>query len=97
MKRQFGDYLRLIRLKSGMALREVAELAGVDVSLLSKIERGERSATSEMIPKLAFALEISEQDLKTKYLFQKILDEVNDDSSRDEVLAGVVQEIKKLK
>jgi cytoskeletal protein RodZ len=51
----FGEYLRNRREQLGLPLRRVAAELDIDTSILSKIERSERTATKEMLPILAKA------------------------------------------
>lgn len=64
----FGEYLRNRREELGLPLRKVAAELDIDTSILSKIERNERSATKEMIPVLAKSLETSEQELEIEFI-----------------------------
>jgi len=49
----FGLYIRTLREKANLPLRKLASSLDIDQSTLSKIERGERQFTSDMIPKIA--------------------------------------------
>ena len=52
----FGEYLRNRREQLGLPLRRVAAELDIDTSILSKIERSERTATKEMLPILILFL-----------------------------------------
>jgi transcriptional regulator with XRE-family HTH domain len=69
----FGEYLRDRREKLGLPLRKVAAELDIDTSILSKIERNERSATKEMIPVLSKSLETSEQEMEIEFIKSSIL------------------------
>jgi transcriptional regulator with XRE-family HTH domain len=43
----FGSYLKHFRTEKGLSLRRIAEAAGVDPSILSRLERGEVATPSE--------------------------------------------------
>lgn len=58
----FGEYLRDKREQLGLPLRKVAAELDIDTSILSKIERGERTATKEMLPVLANTLNIQQRE-----------------------------------
>ncbi len=69
----FGEYLRNRREQLGLPLRKVAAELDIDTSILSKIERSERVATKEMLPKLAKALEIEEKEIEIEFIRSIIL------------------------
>jgi len=48
-----GEKLRQLREQNKMPLRRVAALLDIDVAILSKMERGERKLTKEVVLKLA--------------------------------------------
>lgn len=57
------DRLRYLRNKKGISQRELAELAGLHQSQVSKIEGGNRKVTAEDLQKLAAALGVSVAEL----------------------------------
>jgi transcriptional regulator with XRE-family HTH domain len=52
--------LELVRTRSGLTKAELAERAGVDRTLITRLENGERVATPSVIVKLASALGCSQ-------------------------------------
>jgi transcriptional regulator with XRE-family HTH domain len=76
---KFGELIRKHREKKGLPLRKVAAELDVDTSILSKIERSERFATSELIPILSEQLEIDFKKLQILYLTEKIQAEYNNE------------------
>jgi len=54
------ETLALVRERSGMSKAELADRAGVDRTLITRIENGERQATPAVIAKLAGALRCSQ-------------------------------------
>jgi transcriptional regulator with XRE-family HTH domain len=52
-KEQVGARLKSVRKKCRLTQAQVAEYLGIDQSLVSKIEEGERAASSAMLNKLA--------------------------------------------
>jgi len=52
----FGEYIPKSGEDKGLPLRKIAAALDIDTSILSKIERSERRATTEMIPILAETL-----------------------------------------
>ena len=69
---KFGELIRKHREIKGLPLRKVAAKLDIDTSILSKIERSERFATSELIPILSEQLEIDFKKLQILYLTEKI-------------------------
>ena len=55
-----GTYVRSIRQKSHLKLRELSALTDIDPTLLSKIERLERLATREQIVSIQTKLQLDE-------------------------------------
>jgi transcriptional regulator with XRE-family HTH domain len=58
--------LRVIRERTGLSKAQLAELAGVDRTLVTRLENGERSATPAVIVKLAAALQCPQTALCTE-------------------------------
>lgn len=55
--------LRAIRETQGLTQAQLAEKAGVNQATISKIEKGTANFTSDMVSKLAGALNVSEAEL----------------------------------
>ena len=64
----FGEYIRRAREEKGLPLRKVAAALDIDTSILSKIERNERRATTKMITILSKTLDKSEKDVQIQYI-----------------------------
>lgn len=71
----FGEYLRKRREEKELPLRKVAAALDIDTSILSKIERNERTATKDMIPILSKVLDRPEKEIEIEFI--KSLVEVN--------------------
>jgi transcriptional regulator with XRE-family HTH domain len=52
------DALIALRERSGMNKQQLADAAGVDRTLVTRIEKGERNATPSVITKFAHALKV---------------------------------------
>ncbi len=78
-KEIIGDKLRKLREENKMPLRKVAALLDIDVSILSKMERGERPLSKEVVQKLAKMYKHDEDELTVLYLSQKIINEVGEE------------------
>ncbi|WP_062122168.1 helix-turn-helix domain-containing protein [Geofilum rubicundum] len=74
----FGEYLRNKREQLGLPLRKVAAELDIDTSILSKIERNERVATTEMLPTLAKALEIKDKEIEVEFIKAVILSDLGE-------------------
>jgi transcriptional regulator with XRE-family HTH domain len=55
--------LRELRAQHGLTLEEVATRADIDVSTLSRLESGKRRLALDHLPRLAFALSVTTDDL----------------------------------
>ena len=74
-----GQIIRETREKKGMLLRELAAELKMDSAILSKIERGERRLTKDLILKIAQILELNERELMLSWLSDKIVYEISDE------------------
>ncbi len=76
---KLGNRLREIRLDRKLPLRKVAALADIDVAILSKMERGERRLTKEIIGKLASIYKADLEELMILYLSDRVLFELSEE------------------
>ena len=74
----FGEYLRNRREQLGLPLRKVAAELDIDTSVLSKIERNERTANKEMIPMLSKSLEIELREIEIEFIKSTIFTGLGD-------------------
>lgn len=81
-----GQIIREKRDEKGLLLRHLAAQIDIDQALLSKIERGERKATKEQIPKFAQVLELNKDDLMLQYLSENIANEIVEEKNALDVL-----------
>jgi len=91
---KFGLYIRTLREKANLPLRKLASSLDIDQSTLSKIERGERQFTSDMIPKLAKVFTIEYKDLQVMFLKEKLLSDLTNQDFALEALIEVQKELK---
>lgn len=68
----FGDYLLELRTNAGYSQKKVADKLGIDISLLSKIEHGERHVQGHMLKPLSELFKLSYKDLQIQFLNQRI-------------------------
>jgi transcriptional regulator with XRE-family HTH domain len=74
-----GKKLRHIREERKLPLRKVSALLDIDVAILSKMERGERKITKEVVLKLAEIYDYNADELLISFLSDKILYEIQDE------------------
>jgi predicted nucleotidyltransferase len=75
----FGNTIRKLRENKDLPLRTVAAFLDIDQAILSKIERGQRSASRTLVLKLAEFFEISQNDLLICWLSDKLVHEIADE------------------
>ena len=75
-----------------MSLREVAEHIGIDVSMLSKIEHGERQIQAYQLSRIAEFFNIDFRQLQIEFLMQRIHLDYGDQPFLKESLEKYLQE-----
>nr|WP_294861743.1 Fic family protein [uncultured Fluviicola sp.] len=85
--------LQKARKSKGIRSRELANLLGVDQSLISKFENGKRTPTESQIIQLSNILSIDRDELMKSWLMQKVLTDVKQYVFADEVLMMVQEEL----
>lgn len=93
----FGETLRKLREDNGMPLRKLAALLDIDQSTLSKIERNERSANSDLIEKIANIFKVNKRDLQVNFLSDKVAYELLEEEFGVEALQVAEEKIKYLR
>ena len=86
MDPDLGNYLRELRQSRGLSLKDVSDQLGIDFSMLSKIEHGERQLQSHMIAPIADLFEIDFKSIQIQFINQKILQEFGDEPYLNEAL-----------
>lgn len=76
--KSFGEYIRKSREDKGLPLRKVAAELDIDTSILSKIERNERRATTDMIPILADSLDKTEKEVELQFIQSAIITDLGE-------------------
>lgn len=92
-----GEKLRHLREEKGLSLRKVAAIINTDVAILSKMERGERKLSKDIVLKLADIYNYSTDDLLVLFLSNKIVYEIQDEDLGEEALKMAEQRVKYLK
>ena len=69
---EFGTYIHGLRKEKKYSLKIVADKLGIDISLLSKIENGERQLQSHMLNGLSELFDLDYKEMQIQFLNQKI-------------------------
>ncbi len=91
----FGETIRALLESKGLLLRQVAAALEIDTALISKIERGERTAQREQVSKLAAMLEEEEEQLMVIWLSDKIMNIVEEEPAAYKALKKTEKRISK--
>ena len=94
---KIGEKLRHIREEKELPLRKVAALLDIDVAILSKMERGERRITKEVVLKLADTYKYNVDELLVLFLSERIMYEIQDEALGEEALKVAERRVKYLK
>jgi HTH-type transcriptional regulator, competence development regulator len=70
---KLGQYIKSLRNEQNLTLHQVAKDTDIDMTMLSKIERGERLPTVEQIKKIATFFQHNENELLIKLTAEKIV------------------------
>ena len=91
-----GNHLQNLRKERKLSLRKVADHIGIDVSMLSKIEHGERQLQSHMLLPISDLFNIDFNEFQILYLNQKIDQEFGGQHYLKESLKKYLQKIEAL-
>ena len=73
-----GNHLQNLRKERKLSLRKVADHIGIDVSMLSKIENGERQIQAYHLSRIADFFNVEFRQLQIEFLMQRIHIEYGD-------------------
>lgn len=90
---QFGETIRQARLKKSLLLRDVANYIGADLTMLSKMERGERGAKKEFLNKFCEILGLDYKELHTLWLADRIYNLVEGEENALESMKVAEEEV----
>jgi transcriptional regulator with XRE-family HTH domain len=90
----FGETLRKLREDNSMPLRKLAALLDIDQSTLSKIERNERKANTDLIDKLSRIFKADKKELQISFVSDKVVYELLDEESSIDILKVAEEKIK---
>jgi len=83
---EFGTYIHSLRKEKNYSLKIVADKLKIDISLLSKIENGERKIQSHMLNGLSELFDLDYKEMQIQLLNQKIENEFGDEPFINEAL-----------
>jgi transcriptional regulator with XRE-family HTH domain len=81
-----GTQIRKLREDAEMPLRKLAALLDIDQSTLSKIERDERRANTQIIKQIAKIFKADKEKLLVAYYSDVVMYEIQEESSFSEIL-----------
>lgn len=94
---KFGLKIRQIRTSKKVPLRQLAAFLDIDVSIISKIERGKRPASREMALQIATFFDVDEQELLNEFLSDKIATLIYAENDCVEILKLAEEKVEYLK
>jgi transcriptional regulator with XRE-family HTH domain len=83
---EFGTYIHGLRKEKKYSLKIVADKLKIDISLLSKIENGERQLQSHMLNGLSELFDLDYKEMQIQLLYRKINDEFGKEPYFNEVI-----------
>jgi transcriptional regulator with XRE-family HTH domain len=89
----FGTKIRSLREARGILQRQVAYHLDIDSPMLSNVERGERKARREWIPKLAELLKVNEDELLIAWLADRVIELVQEEKVAKDTIRLVVNKM----
>lgn len=89
-----GDYIRKLREEANMPLRKLAALLDIDQSTLSKLERGERPVSRQMLPIIAKTFKVNEKELVVKFMSKQVAYQLAQEKYAKDILLAAEIEIK---
>lgn len=92
--KNIGDKLRRLREENELPLRKVAAMVDIDVAILSKMERGERRLTKDIVQKLAKLYKHDTEELLVLFLSDKVLYEIGNEDLALKALHVAEEQIK---
>ena len=91
---KFGDLIRFKREEQEMLLRHLSAELDVDTAVLSKIERGEKTAKREQVEQLAILFNLDYNSLLSLWLADQIFHLVENEEQAKKALQIVLKELK---
>jgi len=92
-KTKLGEILRELRKEKGLPLRKVAAQLDMDTAIMSKMERGERKLTREIVVRLAEIYQHDLEPLMIQFLCERVLFEIGDEELAHQALLAAEPEV----
>lgn len=83
---KFGQTIRTLRKSRQLTLRELAAFLNIDISILSKVERGQRSGSRTMAMQVAEYFELDSQSLLDELLSDQIANMIYEEENCTSIL-----------
>lgn len=88
--------IRNIRIEKGLTLRNVASKLDIDAAILSKMERGERNISKEILMKLSGIYKVNFNELIISFLSDKIVNEIYKENDAKEILKVAEEKLRNI-
>jgi predicted nucleotidyltransferase/plasmid maintenance system antidote protein VapI len=92
-KESLGYKFRKLREETKLSLRKVAAMIDLDVAILSKMERGERRLSREVVLKLAQIYKQNPSEIMVLYLSEKVISEIGREELALQALQAAEEQI----
>lgn len=89
---RLGEWLRQLRDRRGLTLREVADAAGMDLAHLQKIELGQRLPTEQQASRLAEFFKLDETEIQARRIAEKFQHEFAEHPAAKEAIGILADE-----
>jgi HTH-type transcriptional regulator, competence development regulator len=89
---RLGAWLRELRQKKNLALREVAAAVKMDQAHLSKAELGQRIPTAEQVARLAVFFKVPAGQMEGRRVAEKVMQEIAASSAAEQALSILREE-----
>ena len=89
---RLGAWLRELRQKKDLALREVAAAVEMDQAHLSKAELGQRIPTSDQVARLATFFKVPTDQMEGRRVAEKVIQEIAASSAAERALSILREE-----
>lgn len=97
MQDTIGKTIKSLREAKGLTLKEVADMLEIDLSMLAKIEKGQRFVGDTLFNRLADLFEVEERTLRTLSLADRIYKDIQPYDFAGDALRIVQKKIKEKK
>jgi transcriptional regulator with XRE-family HTH domain len=94
-KIDFAEFLQQLRKEHKLSQKIVADKLGIDISMLSKIEKGERQVQGHMLKPLTELFNLNYKQIQIQFLNQKIENEFGKEPFFDEAVEFLHLKIRK--